>query len=184
MPVVLGHELYEATVLDQSILGGPTMVAYEATWDALGTGALPRKPPAGVLVDELDVADLVSEKEHRFELGPGASDLACIVGTDFGADETPSISDGGRTHRRRDVFRLRFGSRRRARLVARLGADLPIEVAVAVDGHDAGSLLVRAASFEEAAIELEATSDDATVTLTAPAGAEFASFHYWLYAEP
>ncbi len=183
MPEVLGHELYEATVLDQSILGGPTMVVYEAAWDALGTGALPKKPAAGVLVDEVDVADLASEQSHRFELGAGASDTSCVVASDFGLDEVPrAISDGGRTHRTRDSFRLHFGSNRRAHLVARLGADLPLEVHVAVDGRDAGTIPVHAASFDEGSIEVEATGEDANVTVLAPAGTEFSSFHYWLYA--
>ncbi len=44
-PPVLGALLHEATVVDQSILGGVTMEAHEARWDLLGSGALPASPP-------------------------------------------------------------------------------------------------------------------------------------------
>ena len=52
-PMLLGGMLHEATVVDQSILGGTTMVAYRARYDALGTGAEPAVPPSGArLVDD------------------------------------------------------------------------------------------------------------------------------------
>src|SRR5262249_14532234 len=69
-PPVLGRVLTEATVLDQSILGGTTMYVHEARWDLLGSGALPAAPPEGLsLADELDVADLESEAAHGYVLG-------------------------------------------------------------------------------------------------------------------
>ena len=49
------------------ICGGYEKVVYAADWHVLGTGARPRGAPAGErIVDEIDVADLVSERAHRY----------------------------------------------------------------------------------------------------------------------
>src|SRR5262249_49766943 len=68
---VLGEELHEETVTDQTILGGATIPAYAARYDRLGSGDLPADgEEASRPVDELDVADLESEATHAYELGP------------------------------------------------------------------------------------------------------------------
>jgi hypothetical protein len=49
------------------ICGGAEKVIYRADWSALDPSPEPRTTkPSEVLVDELDVADLVSEKQHRY----------------------------------------------------------------------------------------------------------------------
>ena len=64
---VLGKPLHEAVVTDSTILGGQAMRAYEARYEHLGSGELPWTEHAA-LSDTLDVADLESEAEHRYEL--------------------------------------------------------------------------------------------------------------------
>lgn len=56
-----GVEIDRVTIHDNVICGGPTKVIYEADWTAFA-GAEERR---GV-VDELDVADVVSEGEHAY----------------------------------------------------------------------------------------------------------------------
>ncbi len=103
-PPVLGRVLAEATVVDQSILGGNTMVAYTASWDLLGSGALPGAPPPGLsLVDEVDVADLESETAHGYELGSGWDTDNQVM---MQAEGERAIADGGRLRRERDRFRV------------------------------------------------------------------------------
>ncbi len=48
------------------ICGGYEHVVYRADWHVLGTGARPRSLDGGEIRDELDVADLVSEKRHDY----------------------------------------------------------------------------------------------------------------------
>ena len=98
---VLGKPLHEAVVTDSTILGGQVMRAYEARYDHLGSGELPWTEH-GAIVDTLDVADLESEAEHRYEL-LGARDGEQIA-EEGNAPDGRVVVDGGRTHRVRERF--------------------------------------------------------------------------------
>lgn len=64
-----GREIARVTIEDNLICGGPTKVLYEADWSALRAGdGLPADLRARV-VDEIDVADVVSEAAHGYR-GP------------------------------------------------------------------------------------------------------------------
>jgi hypothetical protein len=194
-PPVLGEKLTEATVVDQSILGGVTMVAYEARWDLLGSGALPRTPPAGLaLADELDVADLESEHAHAYDLtGAWDQDDQVAVEGDDGAPGQKPVADGGRMNRARDRFRVSLPGGRAVRLVMRVGGEVPVDLAVRAGGRAVGVVPVTTEdAWEEPSIDLPADlggqveidveareRDD-----TPPGKARFSSFHYWLYAAP
>ena len=185
---VLGPELTEATVLDQSILGGSTMVAYAARWDLLGSGALPASPPPGAsLVDEVDVADLESEAAHAYALGGGwdTDDQVMVQGE--GARE---VADGGRLRRTRDRFRVKLPAGRRARLGMRVSAEAPLDLVVTAGGREAGAVpLEGGAGWVEVWIDLPAGSGDAAIEVSARGKgddeepASFGAFHYWVYAE-
>jgi hypothetical protein len=171
-------------VLDQSILGGTTMLAHEARWDLLGSGALPAAPPPGlVLADEVDVADLESEAAHGYVLGEGwdTDDQVRVQG------DAPAIADGGRLHRTADRFRVRRPAGKRAALVMRVSADAPVGLVVSAGGHEAGSVPVDGdGGWVERVIELpgEAGGGEVNVVVTAqPKEVRFGSFHYWVYTE-
>ncbi len=198
-PEILGKELTHATVTDQSILGGVTMVAYEARWSLLGTGAKPAQEPEGMeLFDELDVADLESEKAHRYELGP-ASDQDDRVESDApeenqGAGQlVGKVVDGGRLKRAWDRFKLTLPENKPSRLVMRVAPEEAPELVVSVNGVGAGSVsLVERDSWVEVSLDLPASPGGASSISVSPRPAEglgeltrpptFASFHYWLYA--
>jgi hypothetical protein len=57
-----GVELERVTITDNLICAGPTKIIYRADWSALDA---PHAPAEGV-VDELDVADVISEAEHAY----------------------------------------------------------------------------------------------------------------------
>ncbi len=95
MPAVLGAQLSQATVLDQSILGGRTMIAAKARYDWLEDSAKPfalRRPP-GRLLAELDVADLESERLHAYELGDARAGYQRAA---YQLAGTTMVADGGR----------------------------------------------------------------------------------------
>ena len=191
-PPVLGRQLHEATVTDQSILGGVTMVAFEARWDLLGSGALPALPPADrALVDELDVADVESEQAHGYDMvgARDTDDQVAVVGDD-GSPGQKAIADGGRLNRLRDRFRLTLPGGKPARLVMRVGAEAPVDLAVSAAGRAIGEVPVTTEDvWEEASIDLPADLAGRTdVTVEAREReadkARFSSFHYWVYAAP
>jgi hypothetical protein len=188
--VVLGRELERATVTDQTILGGTTMVVYEARWDLLQSGARPLSAEldrGARLVDELDVADLVSEREHEYVLGPNAE-----------TDDVPLVlerngrtiaADGARVRRSFDRFSLHPGTRGPLVLVARLSTNEEMTIDVRIAGRIAGSIELDPTNWDERAIAWPSLPDSremgpaqaVQVELAASGNARFGVAHYWLY---
>ena len=188
---VLGKELFEATVTDQSILGGTTMVVYEARWDTLGTGALPADPPSGLpLADEVDVADLESEAAHGYDLG-GTFDQdnqVAEVGKEIdweGGIKRSGIADGGRVHRRFDRFTAHLPEGKAVQMVMRAGADEAVSLSIAVGDREVGTVEIPAGGWVERAVAIPASVSAARAIVTVTARGEgdpkFHSFHYWFY---
>jgi hypothetical protein len=57
-----GRELARVTIDDNVICGGPAKVIYSADFAALDGD----RPPSGEVLDELDVADVISERAHAY----------------------------------------------------------------------------------------------------------------------
>ena len=67
LPTLFGERLTQVPVVGNVICGGSEKVIYRADWSTLDSTPEPRTiEPSELLVDELDVADLVSEKAHRY----------------------------------------------------------------------------------------------------------------------
>ncbi|MGK3996941.1 hypothetical protein [Sorangium sp. So ce1024] len=191
-PPVLGRELTAATVEDQSILGGTTMVAYEARWDLLGSGALPmRTVPGERILDELDVSDLESEAAHAYALEPLADLRNAAIALEAPESDAPGeldptrpeIADGGRTHRTADRFVVHLvAPPSEARLVLRVAADERAELAVSVAGEEIGTVDVPGGPWVERALPLPAArlSGPTPIAITLRRGAGFHAFHYWI----
>ncbi|WP_437532117.1 hypothetical protein WME79_04000 [Sorangium sp. So ce726] len=189
---VLGRELVDATVEDQAILGGTTMIAYEARWDLLGSGALPvRSVPGERILDELDVSDLESEAAHAYALDPLADQRNMAIA--LAAPESsapgeldparPALADGGRYHRTADRFVAHLAAPpAEARLVLRVASDDGAELAVSVAGEAIGSVDVPRGPWVERALPLPAArlSTPAPIAIALRRGAGFHAFHYWI----
>jgi len=187
---VLGDELQRATVTDQSILGGQTMIAYEARWDRLGSGALPRmKLKDGTkITDEMDVSDLESEKAHSYAL-LGGSDHDNTVVLSFpprvnDADDESSfeVADGGRHRRQADQFIASFQPGRAAKLVLRVSADQDTELVVRVAHAEVGTVRVSSGEWVEKMVDVPALNEAQAFVEVSPKNAAhlFNSFHYWI----
>ena len=67
LPTLFGERLTQVPVVGNVICGGAEKVIYRADWSTFDGTPEPRvMEPDELLVDELDVADLVSEKAHRY----------------------------------------------------------------------------------------------------------------------
>ncbi|MFO0618266.1 MAG: hypothetical protein U0414_37075 [Polyangiaceae bacterium] len=185
MNPVLGKELTSATVEDQSILGGVTKVAYEASWDTLGRGAVPIDVPAGPrLLDEVDVADLESEAAHKYWFGAAENDNHVYTHYD---EEGDLVVDGGRKNRYYDGFVVRLEPGRAARLVLRLGAEHPVDVGVQINDADVGTVSIPVATWieQELTIPAEVVKAESVVRIqVADLSKRFWSMHYWFYEAP
>jgi hypothetical protein len=181
MHVVLGERLFSATVHDQTILGGATKSAHVADWSVLGRGALPRGSAAGrPVVAELDVADLESEAQHGFVLGP-AFDTQNVVAVTVD-DDGQDVADGERRGRTRDSFVVELPRHDSLRLVARLSAEVATVLEVRIDGRSVGRLRLPESDWSELELALpaglEAGKKHVEVVQIGD-GATFGSMHYW-----
>jgi hypothetical protein len=174
MSSILGQELKRASVYNQSILGGTTMIAYRADYRLLGSGALPRGLPGGALLDEVDVSDLESERAHAYVLADATAGYnVAHVGDDA---QGKGLTDGGRLQRSVDAFALKH--HQTSRMVLRAWSRQPLQVFA--DGVLVGLTQVRwkSASWMEQSIALPA----AKRIEVRGQGERFSSYHYWFYA--
>jgi hypothetical protein len=178
---VLGDELHDETVTDQTILGGTTMTAFTARYDLLGTGDAPSVVAPGELVDELDVADLESEVAHRYQVGSRTRETDDQALSYEVAERT--IADGARLGRTEDRFDLRSHRGQKGVIVGRFAADERADVEVRVGGTLLGVVSVSPGEWTEASFDLPADlpGDEAHVVVAALRGTKFGSAHYWLY---
>jgi hypothetical protein len=177
-PPLFGAFLFEATVENQSILGGATKTAYEADWTVLGRADFPEARPGAAPRDELDVSDLESEREHRYRLMP-ANDTDNVLFSRW-LEDGGEIADGGRKQRLQDDFDVDLPQN--AVLVARLGAEHEVSLAVSVDTTEVASADLPAASWTE--IEMPITGASAgrhRLTIRSKNGKPFSAMHYWVY---
>jgi len=172
---VLGTKLTERTVEGATVLGAPTMLAHEASWSPwLGSGELPIHP-SGALVDALDVADLESEAEHRYELRTASRSEDALVVND-------KRIDGARLNRELDRFDLRLTPG--GRLVLRVGTTMPLSFAVLrVDGNEAKKLELAADPWQELSFDVPEGVPEGVhrIEVAAAPGQRFLSMHYWSF---
>ncbi|HWL89198.1 MAG TPA: hypothetical protein VNO21_25520 [Polyangiaceae bacterium] len=130
------------------ICGGYEDVIYHADWHLLGTGNRPRALREDEKVrDEVDVADLVSEAEHRyvFPAAGGFTDMKILTDP---ADDRRDLFDGGR----------RIVQGRSERFVLRhLTQNEPATLIVRSAPEGASRVLVRAATASLTMLEWEAS---------------------------
>jgi hypothetical protein len=176
LPALQGEWLTERRVPGATILGGETMVASRADWTTLGSGERPVvfEPGPRRLLDRLDVADIDSEALHAYELLPAtqADDVAL---------EQQGWVDGARRNRGREAFRLTLEPA--GVLVARLAADLPTSLSIAIDGRPAGEWQLAGTDAQELELALPAGIRPGRHDVEIVArGQTFTALHYWSFA--
>jgi hypothetical protein len=176
-----------------TIAAGNPMVIYRADWSVAGRGDRPADPRALEAIagfdmaDRLDVADLASERSHRYSLRAvdGAYEPRLRV-MPVRADST-LIADGGRVVSGSQSFRAALRPGRDALLVLR--TDGPARARILVDGRDAATLRAPGATpgrWAEEVLRLPAaliTRSDPTIEIRneEPHYTGFAAYSCWLY---
>jgi len=186
LPQWFGQEVTQVPVYGNVICGGAEKVIYRADWRGLGRGAKPCTIRGDeTIVDELDVADLVSEGQHDYEFPhPSAGFVEARMLPDP-ADQHSDMFDAGRRipRGRTEKFRLHLASGG-ARLVARTAFEHDVDIDVSVDGQSRGALhFSRAGGWREASVELPAGDERVWVTLT-PRQDDWVDHHVWVVQAP
>jgi hypothetical protein len=190
-----GVELERVTLTDNLICAGPTKVIYRADWSALDTPASAREGSSRIL-DELDVADVISEAEHGYTSpAPNGGWTTLEILTD---DRGRPRFDGGRIipaggSESFVVVRASDGdgsdgsgvSAKKVRIVVRVGEGtrgLRVHTP-----HGTSDLSVsaeassRARAWREASAVIDALAPGDVVRLEATSG-EYRNFHVWITA--
>jgi hypothetical protein len=171
IPSLLGACLTERRVQGATILGGPSMVACQADYSSLGSGAKPLVDYGGRHgVDELDIADLESEAAHDYELARASAQ------DDF-VEARAGRFDGGRGRRRREDFRLLLEPG--GLLVVRFSAALPTQATLLVAGRAVAQLPLEAGSFQEIAVPLPPGVPSGPARVTLQSNEPLTLLHYW-----
>ncbi|MEZ4220869.1 MAG: hypothetical protein R3B13_08065 [Polyangiaceae bacterium] len=177
MPELLGSILTERTVTGATILGGTTMVAYEARYDLLRTATRPASA-TGEIVDELDVADLESEAAHDYALGDAEQRFNQVF-----SDELLTRADGGRSQRARESFVMQL--RPGGRLIARLQGQPDTELTVHLGDHKATTLrFTDVTPWQELSIDVPDSVSGAVPVQLVARQARFSALYYWSVAGP
>ncbi len=170
------------------ICGGYEDVIYKADWHLLGTGNRLRGMPAYDVrvVDTLDVADLLSEKEHDYAFPRPAGGWTDMKILPDPMDPGEDMFDGGRRigKGRRERFVVRGASRGRvAHLVIRSAPDGRATVHVRVGGEEVDHVdFERTEGWveKEAKIPAEKVTADLDVELANDGPDDFIDYHVWV----
>jgi hypothetical protein len=183
LPTLFGKRIEGVTVYGNVICGDAEKVIYRADWSALDRSGKPRVlRPGERIVDELDVADLVSEKEHRYAFPHPAMGFVDFRVLGDLLDPQRDLFDAGRTipDGERETARLHT-PREGGRLVVRTVVAHPVEVEVRVDGRPVGRIPLRPSKhWIEPSIDLPAGLPAEVEITLVPVGNEWLDCHVWI----
>ena len=170
------------------ICGGYEDVIYRADWHLLGTGNEPRSVPRGEAIkDELDAADVLSERRHGYAFSHPNSGWTEMKVLADPADATKDLLDSGRRFElgKTERFLLRkLEPHKAAHLLLRTAPESTTAVRVTIDGAELARLRLPAAdSWVEQVILVPASAvDDDTLEITfANEGpGDFVDYHVWI----
>jgi hypothetical protein len=183
LPTLFGRRVEGVTVYGNVICGDAEKVLYRTNWSALDRGGKPRGLlPGERVVDELDVADLVSEKEHRYTFPhPSMGFVDFRVLGDL-LDPRRDLFDAGRTipDGERETARVRAPGEG-GRLVVRTVVAHPVAVEVRVDGRPVGRIPLRPSKhWIEPSLDLPAGLPAEVELSLTPVGGEWLDCHVWI----
>lgn len=183
LPSLFGKRIDAVPVHGNVICGGAEKVIYKANWSALDRSGKPRvMKPGERVVDELDVADLVSEKAHRYAFPrPGMGFVELRVLGDV-IDRRRDLFDAGRIIPPGQSERARVTSPRGGgRLVVRTVVGHPVQVEVKANGQKIGEIaLAPSKGWIEPAVELPAGLPDRVDIELTPRDHEWLDCHVWI----
>lgn len=180
-----GNRIGEVPVRGNVICGGPAQVLYRPDWRPLRGSAAPlHLLPGERVADQLDVADIVSEKQHGYALSK--QDVGFVHMKILPNPDKPSkpLWDAGRTVGGAIAQSFSLGGlapHRSVRLVFRVAPAEPADFAVVVDGQRAGVVhLAPRDAWQEPALVVPAGAVKPTLRVRLePVHGEYILYHLW-----
>lgn len=187
LPVWFSSGVLERFQLNHNVICGDfEHVAYRADWSLLGTGEAPLGKPSGteMLVDTLDIADLVSEKSHKYVLPSPLSGK-----TRMHVLEGPAhldVWDAGRFVPAGAVERFELqappsASSMRATVVVRLATPTATKLLLDCGGNVEQRDVEASEHWTEVAVPIQLNASGAAVCRLSSEGTAHESFHVFLF---
>jgi len=186
LPAMFGRRLVGVPVVGNVICGGAEKVIYKADWSPLDRAGIPRSIRDGErVIDELDVADLVSEKEHHYKFPqPQQGFVVFRVLPEPGQKTSHDLFDAGRIIAGGSSETAQLaGSKRPSRLVARTVVGKPAAAEVRVDGKLVGRLSAPPSqTWVEVSLDLPPDLPPRFELSITPVEGEWVTYHAWIVA--
>jgi hypothetical protein len=183
LPTLFARRITEVPVIGNVICGGAEKVIYRSNWNTLDGSPMPRSIRAGEeLVDEIDVADLVSEAEHRYTFPRPAMGFVDFHVLADPQNRGHDLFDAGRIipQGKLETARAR-APRGRGRLVVRTAVGRPAVIEVTADGRSLGQIALKPKrGWIEASLDLpEGLPGEFELGLS-PVEGEWMDCHVWI----
>jgi hypothetical protein len=186
LPIWFGRALDGVSVRGNVICGGLTKMIYAANWEALEGTAVPITPPSEghAMVDEMDFADVLSEREHAYRITGAPGFVAMKLLPRDAGDRERGLWDGGRVVPPGASVRFELSGLSPgvpAELVLRTAPSQSAKVVVRVGGAEIGSLSMKpTTAWYEVSISVpaERVRDRIEVELTVEQS-ELVLYHLW-----
>jgi hypothetical protein len=189
LPAWFGRRLFGVPVAGNVICGGAEKVVYEADWKLLDTGTRPRSVPSSTpILDEVDTADLISEREHSYQFPhphggyvdmrvlsdpPGSGHDLWDAGRHISFDHAESLV----------LHHLPPGES--VRVLVRTTADGPVAAKLRAGSFTGTFRSPTAPGWVELSVDIpaEAVTTDLPITITAIEG-DWVPYHLWVIRPP
>jgi hypothetical protein len=183
LPTVFGRRVADVPVYGNVICGGAEKVIYKADWSALDRSGRPKAiQPGERVLDELDVADLVSEQRHRYTFPhPSMGFVELRVLADPAHPER-DLFDAGRVvpAGQAESARVRVPPAG-GRILVRTASGHPNEIEVRVDGRPLGRIpIAPSKGWQEPSIDLPPGLPAEIDLALVPVEREWLDCHVWI----
>jgi hypothetical protein len=184
LPSLFGRRVMGVPVVGNVICGGAEKVIYRADFRALDRAGRPASlRPGERVVDELDVADLVSEREHGYEFPHPSMGFVLFHVLADPANPARDLFDAGRhiPFGRSETARMRAPSGP-GRLIVRTAPEGKAALDVSIDGRAVGQASVghKDHGWSEPSIDIPAgLAPTFELSLTRALG-DWTSYHIWV----
>lgn len=183
LPAIFGKRVVGVPVVGNVICGGAEKVIYRADWSPMEHQAMPFSLRAGErVVDELDVADLMSERAHGYQFPQPQMGFVAFHVLPHPREPKRDRFDAGRVipGGRSESARL-AAPRGAGRLVARTVTPRPARVEVRAGDRALGELrFPGGAAWAEAELALPAGLPETLALTLTPVEGEWVDHHLWI----